>query len=365
MAFSPVRRAPRLLMVLAVGCTLSFAGAARAGKNDLELINLCDSHPGAGLGGQAQECSWVTRGGTGLITAPVSVSQQGQSQFRSLMSELGVVIAPRLQTPADTLGYAGFNFSAELGFTKINSSRPYWRGVSSVDPTAPPVARSDSYLTTVGGFVRKGLWLPLPAFEFGAGAVNIVGSRMYALQGYAKIALQEGFHGWALPSLAVRGSVSQLLGTDQVSLNVFGVDVLVSKAFGLAGTARIEPFLGWNMLFIDAQSGVIDATPGCDAYAVKNAAAGGPAVSDHCAATQNGTFDDLKANFTFPQQDVITRQRWSGGFKLKLAVVFLVAEYDLIPAGTSHDERQADPSLNGRDESGRQQSFSLSAGFDF
>ena len=90
---------------------------------------------------------------------------------------------------------------------------------------------------------------------------------MYALQGYAKIALQEGFHDWVLPSFAVRGSVSQLLGTDQVNLTVWGVDVLASKAFGIGGTARIEPFVGWNILFIDARSGVIDTTPDCDAYA--------------------------------------------------------------------------------------------------
>ena len=39
---------------------------------------------------------------------------------------------------------------------------------------------------------------------------------MYAIQGYAKFALQEGFHDWVLPSFAVRGSASQLLGTGQV-----------------------------------------------------------------------------------------------------------------------------------------------------
>jgi len=258
-------------------------------------------------------------------------------------------------TPADTLGYAGFQVSAELGVTKINSSQPYWHGVSGYSPTSTP----DSYLTTVGAFVRKGMWLPLPAFEFGAGALNIVGSRMYLVQGYAKLALQEGFHGWWLPSLAVRGSASQLLGTDQVDLNVYGVDVLISKAFGIAGTSRIEPFLGWNMLFIDAQSGVIDATPACDAVALKQGTA--TAAGPQCAAAQAGTFNDTFANFTFPHQDVITRQRWSGGFKLKLAVVFLAAEYDFIPAGQSRDSKQPEV----KDGSGSQQSFSLSWGLDF
>jgi hypothetical protein len=363
MAFFRVRRAPHLLLLpylLAAAIGLASGGVAYAGKNDLQLLNLCDPSAAPSLGGQS-ECSWVKRNATGTISAPVTVDADGQSRFRSLMSELGVVIAPRLQTPADTLGYAGFQFSAELGFTKINSVKPYWNGVSAVNPANPTNARPDSYLTTVGGFVRKGMWLPLPAFEFGAGALNIVGSRMYAVQAYAKMALQEGFHGWPIPSLAVRGSASQLLGTDQVDLNVYGLDILISKAFGLAGTARIEPFLGWNLLFIDAQSGVIDATPGCDAYAVKQEM-GTTSVGKHCAASQNGSWDDLNANFTFPQQDVITRQRWSGGFKLKLSVLFLVTEYDIVPAGHSHDEQQ---SAAARDGSGTQQSFSLSAGFDF
>src|SRR5450432_1994106 len=348
MAFSWSRPAPSLraylaelaelagLAVLVLGVTLASSGVARAGSNDLQLLNLCD--PGtSSIGGT--ECSWVHRDANGLIIdetgkpGAVTVPGEGQARFRSLMSELGVVIAPRLQTPADTLGYAGFQFSAELGVTKINNSRPYWNGVQSVDPGNPSSGRPSSYLTTVGGFVRKGMWFPLPAFEFGAGAVNIVGSRMYAVQAYAKIALQEGFHGWWLPSFAVRGSASQLLGTDQVDLNVYGVDVLISKAFGLAGTSRLEPYLGWNVLFIDAQSGVIDATPACDSYEVRQATDPAKAVNSHCAASQNGTWNDTFANFTFPQQSIITRYRWSGGFKLKLSVLFLVGEYDFVQAG--------------------------------
>ncbi len=364
MASSRARPAPNLralsarvavVSVLASAVTLASAGVARAAKNDLQLLNLCDLPAGA------TECPWVKRDANGLITGPVVVDAVGQARFRSLMSELGVVIAPRLQTPADTLGYAGFQFSAELGVTKINANQPYWNGVAGVNPANPTAARPDSYLTTVGAFVRKGMWFPLPAFEFGAGAVNIIGSRMYAIQGYAKIALQEGFHGWWLPSFAVRGSASQLLGTDQVDLNVYGLDVLISKAFGVAGTSRLEPFLGWNVLWIDAQSGVIDATPGCDAFNVRAATDPNTALPN-CRAAQNGTWNDTLANFTFPQQDVITRYRWSAGFKLKMSVLFLVGEYDFIQAGKSRDSKQPEAV---RDESGSQQSFSVSAGFDF
>jgi len=341
---------------------VAFSRTAQAGRNDLQLLNLCPLHtPAAGLlSGPVQECRWINRNATG--TQGVTIDTDTQSRFRSLMSELGVVVAPRLVTPADTLGFAGFQFSAELGVTQINASRDYWDGVSAVNPANRTAMRPDGYLTTVGGYARKGLWLPVPAIEVGGGFLNVLGSSMFALQAYAKIALHEGFHGWALPSLAVRGAVSQLVGTDQVDMTVSSVDVVISKAFSVGGTARLEPFLGWNMLFIDARSGVIDATPSCDAFALQNTPAGGTPPSPSCPAMQQGKGDDLKANFTFPRQDVITRQRISGGFKMKLAVLFLAAAYEIIPAGRSNDEMQAS---GARDGSGKQQSFSLSGGLDF
>ena len=344
---------PRLLLL--AGLAVAWPAVARADKYDLNLLNLCPPSPTGG-------CSWVQTASNGQKT--VTLDPEAPSRYRSLMSELGVVMAPRLMTPADTLGYAGFQFSADLGFTTTNPSRQiagssYWNGISGVDPGNPTATRPSSTMTTVGGFVRKGLWLPLPALEFGAGAVSLLGSHMYAVQGYAKFALQEGFHDWVLPSFAVRGSASQLLGTGQVTMTVYGLDVLISKAFSLAGTARVEPFAGWNALFIDARSGVIDATPKCDAYAQHAAAPGGSAPGGY-NPTDNGTWNDLAANFTFPSQDVITRYRWFFGTKLKLSKLFLTAELDYIQHGTSHDS-----SADATDASGSQWAFSLSAGVDF
>ena len=72
--------------------------------------------------------------------------------------------------------------------------------------------------------------------------------------------------------------------------------------------------------------------------------------------------DDLNANFTFPEQDVITRHRFFGGFKLKLAVLFLAAQVEVAVAGSSRDGSQA---VGAADRSATQQTYSLSAGFDF
>src|SRR5579863_1312928 len=163
MASSRARPALTLRALLAgvsVCGALAFGGVAHAAKNDLQLLNLCELPPGA------TECPWIHRA-NGLITSAVLPTPDGQALFRSLMSELGVVIAPRLQTPADTLGYAGFQFSAELGITTINNNRKvsndptgiaYWNGLEGVSAGNPNAARPSSSLTTVGGFVRKGLW---------------------------------------------------------------------------------------------------------------------------------------------------------------------------------------------------------------
>ena len=281
------------------------------------------------------------------------------------MSELGFAIAPRLMTPADTLGYAGFQFSAELGITTINPNRKvgdraYWDGIAGVEPTNPAAMRPDSHLTTVGGFVRKGLWIPLPAFEFGAGALNIVGSHMYALQGYAKLALQEGFHGWWLPSFAVRGAASQLLGTSEVDLTVYSVDVIASKAFDIGGTARIEPYRRLEHPVHQRAQRRHRRHAGLRRVRV----AGWTGAERQCAASQApGGGDDLNANFTFPKQDVITRQRFFGGFKLKLSVVFVAAQVEFALAGTQ--PRQLAGPSGAVDRSSTQQTYSLSAGFDF
>jgi hypothetical protein len=357
------RRRPRplpLTLGLAAALALSWQAVARADKNDLNLANLCA--PVAGNTNPFASC---------LDPHAVGYADD-QSRFRSMMSELGVVVAPRLMTPADTLGYAGFQFSGELGITTINNNRKlsgdntsgiaYWDGIQGVQAGSRQAFRPSSSLTTVGGFVRKGLWFPLPAVELGAGAIDILNSHMYAIQGYAKVALQEGFHDWVLPSFAVRGSVSQLLGTDQVKLTVWGLDVLASKAFGIGGTARIEPFLGWNVLFIDARSGVIDTTPNCDAYAQHLVAPGTNSTPSGCQSANDGSWNDLNNNFTFASESIITRYRWYGGFKLKLSVVFLAAEFDVTQAGTSTSN---DSGIDANDHSGTQESFSLSTGLDF
>ena len=81
----------------------------------------------------------------------------------------------------------------------------------------------------------------------------------------------------------------------------------------------------------------------------------------YCASSQSGTKNDFNANFSFPDQNVITRYRLFAGFKLRFAIVFLAAQYEVFFAGSSRDGSAS----SAKDQSGTQNALSLSAGLDF
>src|SRR2546423_4803783 len=86
-------------------------------------------------------------------------------EFRELSSQLGVVLAPHLLTPADSLGFSGFQFGVDYATTTIDSHGGYWRALEGPTP---------GIMRTVGFFARKGMWFPVPSIEAGAGAVHLV-----------------------------------------------------------------------------------------------------------------------------------------------------------------------------------------------
>jgi hypothetical protein len=262
-----------------------------------------------------------------------------QSQFRSLMSEMGVVLAPRFLSPADTLGWSGFQLSLESSFTQISNHADYWKlGVRHV---------SGSYLPTISVMARKGIWFPLPSFELGAGGTYLIDSDLYALTVYAKFGLHEGFHKSVLPSLAVRGAVSHLFGSSQVDMTVVSVDVSISKSFGLGGMMKLDPYVGANALFTIVRSQVIDTTPMIDAYQQ------GP----------NGL--DLNANTTFPDQDTIIRWRLFGGFRLVYWKLAITGEVDYVLCNDSGSNCGKDNPAKITDRSNGQLQLSLSGSLYF
>jgi hypothetical protein len=304
----------------AIVALAAFPARARADRNDLTLERII-----------------------GPPTVPGTINDPTdpvrQTMYKSLMSELSVVMAPRALSPADTLGYSGFQLAFESSFTQISDKADFWqRGVQKV---------SSGFLPTLTVMARKGIWLPLPGFEIGAGATKLLDSNMYAVQGYAKLALHEGFHDWALPSLAVRGAVSHLLGASEVDLTVLSLDASVSKSFGIAGTVTLDPYLGAGALLSFVRGQVIDTSPNHDAF------------------NDGPNSDDVNSNTTFPDPDTIVRWRLYGGFRLVYAFLALTGEFAYTFCNDSASNcAKADPTKI-TDRSGGQIQINFSGSFIF
>src|SRR5438094_10266161 len=100
------------LCALAVGAAT--AAPARADRNDLTLERIVGMPSGPGMFNDP--------------TDPLR-----QTMYKSLMSELALVMAPRPLAPADTLGYSGFQLAFETSFTQISSNADFWqKGVENV-----------------------------------------------------------------------------------------------------------------------------------------------------------------------------------------------------------------------------------------
>jgi hypothetical protein len=309
---------------LAIALVMLCATHARAENNDLVLARL--STP-------------VTVGGaTNYVEDSLA--------FRELSSALGVVLAPDLLTPADTLGFDGFQITADVSSTTIDQSGAYWRALQGSAPSA---------MRTVGVFVRKGMWFPVPSFEIGAGATHLESSSMWTGQLYAKFALHEGFHDWPLPSFAVRGAVSRLMQQTQLDLTVVSLDATISYHLGVGGTWHFDPFLGAAHLLIIPRSEVVDPTPNVDPLAPGNQAA---------------QYND----FAFHDQSTITRDRVIVGAKFQYYVFQLTLEAIYTFTGSSRDQRagavgtcmpMTTTTCNAVDDTPAQTTFAGSVGFDF
>jgi hypothetical protein len=320
----------RLLGIASISALLvaGSAGASYADDNDLVLSRL----------GQVSGMSVV---GSNL-------------NFRALASELGVVMAPRLNEPADTLGFGGFHFSADVAFTSISNTADYWQVLESSNGNLGS-SHGNSSMTTTGIFVKKGIWLPLPSFEIGVGAVHLGQSHLWSSQGYVKFALHEGYHDYPLPSVAVRGGVSRMMGSEQIDLTVASIDTSISKDFGVAGLFTASPYLGWNWLIIVPRSEVIDKTPQIDSRDPMNDL-------------------DANMNFVFKDQDDILRNRLFIGTKLKYYIFTLTLEGSFALKGSSVDDRAgtsvacgsaATSDCDTTDVARAQNTFTTSLGLDF
>lgn len=331
-------------------CVLGLVGAQQAQaqtyRNDLNLSKLY-AHYAA------------------LPDAATKLRVNANTGFRNLMSQLGMALAPQFHAPAETTGYNGFAFVAKYGATTIDDNSEYWKNglIRAPDPV----------LSTLSMEIRKGIWFPVPSFEMGGGFTHLVSSRLFALNAFAKLALHEGFLHWATPALAVRFSGQRIVGTSQVDLTIIGVDVSLSKSFGVGGTFNFTPYVGYNALWIFADSQVIDTTPNIDSLqcsADVNSVGGNCNFNIPIPPGQFCTDSDCGSNYVFDDQDAILRHRIFLGLRIIYYRLSLTIEASWSLPGNSKDELMQFDGTNWvteqlKDEAKFQQTYSVSLGWDY
>lgn len=251
---------PLVLLPLAFGALAIAPSAARANPLDPALSRLRIT--AADDGGACPATLTLDSGGTATRRFCPD-----QPAWRRLMAELGTAAAPSILETARTTGYSRFGLSLEGALTTI-SQGDVWELGTEGPSSADRLFRNDAP-AGVAFFsrfmVRKGF--PF-GFELGTGVSYMSDSELVLLGGHVKWSLFEGFRrgiGW-LPDFAVRGGVNTMVGDWDFTLTTVSLDFILSKPFTLFQQGWVTPFVGVQLLWIFADSEVVDLTPEIDAY---------------------------------------------------------------------------------------------------
>jgi hypothetical protein len=287
---------------------------------------------------------------------PGNECEPDHGAFKKLVSQYGFAFAPTAMHSARTTGFGGFHLSIEGAFTNISEGKEYWkRGTQGpVDPNQNQASTingsPDTILQLYSAKLRK-------SFGFGLELTTVVGfmPKTSILSGGAdvRLSLLEGFRSGIpgiLPDIAVGGGVRTITGTPQIQLTVVGLDVQVSKPLPVADSSIITPWVGWQYVWMFADSGLVDLTPGTDAIGRCNFSginvpgnpdpdplkqdSNGEQIYDGQPVCHGGDSGDFNNNVVFNNAR-LERQRLLFGLNYRYEMVMLGAQFitDLVDPG--------------------------------
>ncbi len=154
--------------------------------------------------------------------------------FADFIREAGVGTAYRGLAPAEPQGLTGFDLGVAVSIVDIRDDN--WKQI--LEGNDPP-----AYLTIPSLRLRKGLPFNL---DVGAFYAQVPDSNIKLFGGELQWALLEG--GVATPALALRASYSTLQGVDDLDLQTYGADAVISKGF-----AMLTPYAGIGVVRIEGE----------------------------------------------------------------------------------------------------------------
>ena len=297
--------------------------------------------------------------------------QPNHAAFAKLVTQLGAAVAPIASHPARTTGFGGYRFGIQGAYTNIDKDAPYWQdgtqgaidestgnaSVSNIDP--------DGILQLYSVTLAKGFPFGL---ELGAGFGFLANTEIISGGGDVRIALFEGFREHVpgfIPDIGVGGGVRTITGTSELKLTVASFDTQLSKPIPIAGTVTLHPHIGYQILWIFGDSGLIDLTPNTDpvshcGYSGDN----NPATPDPSKGVYDGqpvcsgSSADFNNNVVFEKAHFIWRHRINFGMQLRYQMLMfglhfltdLMSPYEANKNG--HESLTQDNGVDPNDPSG-------------
>jgi hypothetical protein len=266
---------------LVLAAVLAIPGIASADPNDIVLSRLTYGFDADDLAGTPHGVEEeIDRNGDGTLDredpnelgtacgTDTTFCGPHQWAFRQLVSQLGILFAPKLLAPPRTLGWSGFYLGFEGSLTGIDDDARYWTLATEGEISDTERFQGDPGPVMFVPTLRFRKGFPF-GVELGTALSWLSGSEMLGLGLDVRVAPFEGFtkNIGLLPDLAVRGSVTRVTGGREIDLTVVGVDVALGKRFGVFGQIALAPYVGWQHLWIIGDTEVVDTTPTRDALA--------------------------------------------------------------------------------------------------
>ena len=168
-----------------------------------------------------------------------ALSSLTQAEFRLLSEDLGAAFSYKPLSPTAALGITGFDLGLEVTGTDVSKSAGALSRAGASGSTMDTLLVPKLHL-------HKGL--PL-GFDIAVFMANISAINASLVGGEVRYALIEG--GLATPAVGIRGAITNLNGSNQLSFSTRSVDLSISKGFAI-----LTPYAGIGQVWVTSTPNV-------------------------------------------------------------------------------------------------------------
>ncbi len=166
--------------------------------------------------------------------------------FEDFARQIGAALTPAFG-PIHSQGSLGFEVSLTTGLSSVHKGQDYWTADTAGRPQVSD-APGDLFVTSQ---IRAKKGLPY-GFQVSGIVTHLYDSRLWGIGIELGWAFVEGYK-WA-PDIGIVASIGTLLGHDDLMMIQVSPALVMSKRFGVAGLFHLVPYLGYNVLYINAST---------------------------------------------------------------------------------------------------------------